>query len=123
MAAEGDGLTPQTAFYPLRSMVSVPTQIKAFSVVSTGSETHIIHTPTTGNSIELFAIQLTATTNLSYSIKEGGVEIIPLESVGVWSKDFPAPYTYVLDINEALSIEVTGIGTTKGWIHYREVSS
>lgn len=121
VSAEGDGLTPETAFKPIRTMDSFPTKIKPFTIISTGSASYIIHTPSSGNSIELFAIQLTADANQSYEFREGDNELLSLVGVGLWLKEFPAPSTYTLDINQPLSIEVTGTGTTKGFIHYREV--
>lgn len=119
IAAEGDGLTPETAFKPIRVMEALPTKYKSFSFSSIGS--HTIHTPTSGNRIELFAIVVTCDPDLNISIKEGSVLIIDLLLVALWGETYPPPYTYQLPINTPLILETISAGQVRGYIRYREV--
>lgn len=119
IAAEGDGLTPETAFKPVRVMESLPTKYKALSFSSAGS--HTVHTPTSGNSIELFAITVTCDPDLNIAIKEGSELVINLLQVALWGETYPPPYTYRLPINTPLILETFSPGQVQGYIRYREV--
>ena len=119
IAAEGDGLTPETAFKPVRVMEALPTKYKPFSFSTAG--VHTIHTPTSGNSIELFSVVITCEPDLNIEIKEGTTLIINLLRVALWGETYPPPYTYRLPVDTPLVLETFSAGEVKGYIRYREV--